>query len=353
MSLVEEKQTGDNNMEGESHENVSGTVDDAIKVEVDTTDKESSATAIEAETNKGSNSENASIDELAILRDQNKTLNQENTFLKNNRHHLIMHANAEIHRLRTILTEKDASITVAKKSIAGKQKQLDSLYATLQRQEMQITTQATQITTPQQKQAAKLKKIRLRMNVMARKNAKRFERQLAENVYEAREWADAVKLLTKQETDNERGSDEEEEEVRSEGEDEDETGGQAKGVKDGELVVIEINDNDENVGAGQSNVNEQSAVGQQSDIGEQPNMAQQSNVMEQPLIHEQFASNNQPTSNEQPTVYEQSAVTQQSDTGEQPTTAQQPPVTEQPSTTEQSDASEEHSNKRIKLSEEA
>ncbi|KAH0281389.1 hypothetical protein KCU91_g318, partial [Aureobasidium melanogenum] len=343
MSLVEEKQTGDNNMEGESHENVSGTVDVAIKVEVDTTDKESSATAIEAETNKGSNSENASIDELAILRDQNKTLNQENTFLKNNRHHLIMHANAEIHRLRTILTEKDASITVAKKSIAGKQKQLDSLYATLQRQEKQITTQATQITTLQQKQAAKLKKIRLRMNVMARSNAKRFERQLAENVYEAREWADAVKLLTKQETDSERGSDEEE----------DETGGQAKGAKDGGMVVIEINDNDENVGAGQSTVNEQSAVGQQSGIGEQPNMAQQSNVMEQPLVNEQFASNNQPTSNEQPTVYEQSAVTQQSDTGEQPTTAQQPPVTEQPSTTEQSDASEEHSNKRIKLSEEA
>ncbi|KAG9596204.1 hypothetical protein KCU77_g6210, partial [Aureobasidium melanogenum] len=343
MSLVEEKQRGDNNMEGESHENVSGTVDVAIKVEVDTTDKESSATAIEAETNKGSNSENASIDELAILRDQNKTLTRENTFLKNNRHHLIMHANAEIHRLRTIPTKKDASITVAKKSIASKQKQLDSLYATLQRQEMQITTQATQITTLLQKQAAKLKKIRLRMNVMARSNAKRFERQLAENVYEAREWADAVKLLTKQETDSERGSDEEE----------DETGGQAKGAKDGGMVVIEINDNDENVGAGQSTVNEQSTVGQQSDVGEQPNMAQQSTVMEQPLVNEQFASNNQPTSNEQPTVYEQSAVTQQSDTGEQPTTAQQPPVTEQPSTTEQSDASEEHSNKRIKLSEEA
>ncbi|KAG9555710.1 hypothetical protein KCU71_g10228, partial [Aureobasidium melanogenum] len=347
MSLVEEKQRGDNNMEGESHENVSGTVDVAIKVEVDTTDKESSATAIEAETNKGSNSENASIDELATLRDQNKTLTRENTFLKNNRHHLIMHANAEIHRLRTIPTEKDASITVAKKSIASKQKQLDSLYATLQRQEMQITTQATQITTLLQKQAAKLKKIRLRMNVMARSNAKRFERQLAENVYEAREWADAVKVLIRQETDSERGSDKEDE-VESQDEDED-----AKGAKDGEMVVIEINDNDETVGAGQSNVNEQSAVGQQSDIGEQPNMAQQSNVMEQPLVNEQFASNNQPTSNEQPTVYEQSAVTQQSDTGEQPTTAQQPPVTEQPSTTEQSDASEEHSNKRIKLSEEA
>ncbi|KAH0207964.1 hypothetical protein KCU86_g8508, partial [Aureobasidium melanogenum] len=287
MSLVEEKQRGDNNMEGESHENVSGTVDVAIKVEVDTTDKESSATAIEAETNKGSNSENASIDELAILRDQNKTLTRENTFLKNNRHHLIMHANAEIHRLRTIPTKKDASITVAKKSIASKQKQLDSLYATLQRQEMQITTQATQITTLLQKQAAKLKKIRLRMNVMARSNAKRFERQLAENVYEAREWADAVKLLTKQETDSERGSDEEE----------DETGGQAKGAKDGGMVVIEINDNDENVGAGQSTVNEQSTVGQQSDVGEQPNMAQQSTVMEQPLVNEQFASNNQPTSN--------------------------------------------------------
>ncbi|KAG9652423.1 hypothetical protein KCU64_g8376, partial [Aureobasidium melanogenum] len=336
MSFVEEKQRGDNNMEGESHENVSGTVDVAIKVEVDTTDKESSATAIEAETNKGSDSENASIDELAILRDQNKTLTRENTFLKNNRHHLIMHTNAEIHRLRTILIKRDASITVAKKSIAGKQKQLAALYTTLQRQEKRITAQAAQITTLQQKQAAKLKKIKLRMNVMARRNAKRFERHLAENVYEAREWADAVKGLIRQETDSERGSDKEDE-----------------GAKDGEMVVIEINDNDENVGAGQSNVNEQSAVGQQSDIGEQPNMAQQSNVMEQPLVNEQFASNNQPTSNEQPTVYEQSAVTQQSDTGEQPTTAQQPPVTEQPSTTEQSDASEEHSNKRIKLSEEA
>ncbi|KAH0047508.1 hypothetical protein KCU72_g9120, partial [Aureobasidium melanogenum] len=292
MTLVEEKQTGDDNMEGESHEDVSGTVDVAIKVEVDTTDKESSAAAIEAETNKGSNSENASIDELAILRDQNKTLNQENTFLKNNRQHLIMHANAEIYRLRTILTEKDASIAVAKKSIAGKQKQLDSLYATLQRQDKQITAQAAQITTLQEKQAAKFKKIRLRMNVMARRNAKRFERQLAENVYEAREWADAVKLLVKQETDSERGSNEEEEKVGSEGEDEDENGGQAKGAKNGEMMVIEINDGDEVAGAGKSTVNEQSAV------GEQPNMAQQSTVMEQPPVNEQFANNNQPTSNE-------------------------------------------------------
>lgn len=345
MTPVKEEQTGDGSKEDSSHETISGTVDVANKAEVDTTDMESLAATIEAETSNGSNVENAPITELAKLQEENTALKNENTFLKNDRQHLIVRANSGIHRLRTILTGKDASITVAKKSVAGKQKQLDSLYATLQRQEKQITAQATEITTLQQKQAAKLKKIRLRMNTMARKNAKRFERQMAENVYEAREWADAVRLLIKQETDSER--DEEDEQVESEDEDEDENGGQEKGAKDGEMVVIEINDDDEDVGIGQSTVNEQPTVGQQSDVGEQPNMAQQSTVMDQPPVNEQSASNEQFTSNEQ------SAVIQQSDTGEQPTTAQQPPVTEQPSTTEQSDASEEHPNKRIKLTEEA
>ncbi|KAH0158540.1 hypothetical protein KCU67_g7469, partial [Aureobasidium melanogenum] len=305
---VKEKQVGDGSKEDSSHETVSGTVDVANNVKVDTTDKESSAATTKAETDNGSVAENAPINELAKLQD-------ENTFLKNDRHHLIMRANAEFHRLSVILTERDASITVAKKSIAGKQKQLDSLYATLQRQEKQITTQAAQITTLQEKQAAKLEKIRLRMNLMVRRNAKRFERQLAENVYEVREWADAVKLLIKQETDSERGSDEEEE-VGSEYEDEDEDGGQAKGAKDGEMVVIEIND-DETAGAEQPTVNEQSA------------------------------------SNEQSAVSEQSAVIQQSDTSEQPTIAQQSTVVEQPLTTEQPAASEEHPSKRVKLTEKA
>ncbi|KAG9670235.1 hypothetical protein KCU99_g438, partial [Aureobasidium melanogenum] len=350
MTSGNEKQVGDGSMEDSSHETISGTVDVANKAENDSTEMESSATTIKAETNNSSNAENASVDELAKLRD-------ENTFLKNDRHHLIMRANAEIHRLSIILTERDASIAVAKKSIAGKQKQLDSLYATLQRQEKQITAQAAQITTLQEKQAAKLKKIRLRMNLMVRRNAKRFERQLAENVYEVREWADAVKLLIKQETDSERGTDEEEE-VESEDEDEDEDGGQAKGAKDGEMVVIEIND-DETAGAEQPTVNEQSAVHQQSDTSEQPIIAPQSTVIEQCASNEQSASkeqstlNGQPASNEQSAISEQSAVIQQSDTSEQPTIAQQSTVVEQPLTTEQPAASEEHPSKRVKLTEEA
>ncbi|KAH0400569.1 hypothetical protein KCU89_g5054, partial [Aureobasidium melanogenum] len=344
MTSVKEKQVGDGSKEDSSHETVSGTVDVANKVKVDTTDKESSAATTKAETDNGSVAENAPINGFTKLQD-------ENTFLKNDRQHLIMRANAEIHRLSVILTERDASITVAKKSIAGKQKQLDSLYATLQRQEKQITAQAAQITTLQEKQAAKLKKIRLRMNVMARRNAKRFERQLAENVYEVREWADAVKLLIKQETDSERGSDEEEE-VGTEDEDEDEDGGQAKGAKDGEMVVIEIND-DETAGAEQPTVNEQSAVHQQSDTSEQPTIAPQSTVIEQSASKEQSTLNEQPASNEQSAISEQSAVIQQSDTSEQPTIAQQSTVVEQPLTTEQPAASEEHPSKRVKLTEEA
>ncbi|KAH0018819.1 hypothetical protein KCU78_g7017, partial [Aureobasidium melanogenum] len=342
MTPVKEKQVGDGSKEDSSHETVSGTVDVANNVKVDTTDKESSAATTKAETDNGSVAENAPINELAKLQD-------ENTFLKNDRHHLIMRANAEFHRLSVILTERDASIAVAKKSIAGKQKQLDSLYATLQRQEKQITTQAAQITTLQEKQAAKLKKIRLRMNLMVRRNAKRFERQLAENVYEVREWADAIKLLIKQETDSERGSDEEEE-VGTE--DEDEDGGQAKGAKDGEMVVIEIND-DETAGAEQPTVNEQSAAHQQSDTSEQPTIAPQSTVIEQSASKEQSTLNEQPASNEQSAISEQSAVIQQSDTSEQPTIAQQSTVVEQPLTTEQPAASEEHPSKRVKLTEEA
>lgn len=350
MTPIKEEQARDGNKEDPRYEDFSGSVDVANKAEVDTTTSSSSAPTNEPLVNTSNNAEIAPLIDVAKLQ-------AENTFLKNDRQHLIQLANTELHRLRTLLLEKDTSISVAKKSIAGKQKQLDSLYATLQRQEKQITAQAAQITTLQEKQAAKLKKIRLRMNLMVRRNAKRFERQLAENVYEVREWADAVKLLIKQETDSERGTDEEEE-VESEDEDEDEDGGQAKGAKDGEMVVIEIND-DETAGAEQPTVNEQSAVHQQSDTSEQPIIAPQSTVIEQCASNEQSASkeqstlNGQPASNEQSAISEQSAVIQQSDTSEQPTIAQQSTVVEQPLTTEQPAASEEHPSKRVKLTEEA
>ncbi|KAG9701563.1 hypothetical protein KCU73_g18424, partial [Aureobasidium melanogenum] len=61
MTSVKEKQVGDGSKEDSSHETVSGTVDVANKVKVDTTDKESSAATTKAETDNGSVAENAPI----------------------------------------------------------------------------------------------------------------------------------------------------------------------------------------------------------------------------------------------------------------------------------------------------
>lgn len=369
MTPIKEEQAGDGSKGDSRPENPSGTVDVANKAENDPAVTSISTPTNEHSANTSNNAETTPVIDIAKLQ-------EENTFLKNDRQHLIQLANTKLHRLRTLLTEKDATISVAKKSIAGKQKQLDSLYATLQRQEKQIKAQNAQLVKLQQKQAAKLNKIRLRMNLMARRSKKRFERHMAENAYDAREWADQVKSLIKQEDESEPGSDyEEEEDVGSE--DEDDDGGRVKGAMDREMMVIEINDDDEAADAGQAAGNEQSAVVQQSDTNEQPTTAQQSAVIEQALANEQSTSNehtdsNEPstideqpasdkhsTSNEQPNLNEQPADGQQSVTSEQPTLAQQPTiaqqsaVTEQPFITEQPDTSEEHPNKRVKLTEEA
>ncbi|KEQ64400.1 uncharacterized protein M437DRAFT_83335 [Aureobasidium melanogenum CBS 110374] len=351
MTSIEEERAVDGSKEDPRHEGPSGSVDVANEAEVDTTTTSSPAPNNEPSTNTSNNAETAPLVDIVKLQ-------EENTFLKNDRTRLIQLANTELHRLRTLIVEKDASISVAKKSIAGKQKQLDSLYATLQRQEKKITNQVNEIATLKQKQAAKFNKIRLRMNLMAKRSKKRFERHMAENVYDVREWADQVKALIKQETDSERDSDyEEDEEVDSE--DEDEIDGQAKGAQDREMVVIEINDDDEVASAGQATGNEQSAIVQQSDTDEQPTTAQQSIVNYQLTNNEQTTVTEQPASNGQLTVDEQPDDGQQSVTSEQPTLAQQPIVAEQsaatgePLTTEQTDTSEEHPSKRVKFTEEA
>ncbi|KAG9952559.1 hypothetical protein KCU85_g1783, partial [Aureobasidium melanogenum] len=357
MTPIKEEQARDGNKEDPRYEDFSGSVDVANKAEVDTTTSSSSAPTNEPLVNTSNNAEIAPLIDVAKLQ-------AENTFLKNDRQHLIQLANTELHRLRTLLLEKDTSISVAKKSIAGKQKQLDSLYATLQRQEKKITNQVNEIATLKQKQAAKLNKIRLRMNLMAKRSKKRFERHMAENAYDAREWADQVKALIKQDDESERGSDyEAEEEVDSEDEDEDDR--QEKSAKDREMVVIEINDDDEAAGTGQAAGNEQSAVVQQSDTNEQPTTAQQSAVDCPPTSSDQSISNEQSTANEQPADGQQSGAgeqhggAQQTNTSEQPalaqqcTMAQQSSVTEQPLLAEQTDANQEQPNKRVKLTEEA
>ncbi|KAG9692396.1 hypothetical protein KCU95_g7359, partial [Aureobasidium melanogenum] len=340
MTSIKEDRAVDGSKEDPRHEGPSGAIDVANQAEVDTTTLSSSASTNKSSTNTSNNAETAPLIDIAKLQ-------EENTFLKNDRTHLIQLANSELHRLRTFLVEKDASISVAKKSLAGKQKQLDSLYATLQRQEKKITNQVNEIATLKQKQAAKLNKIRLRMNLMAKRSKKRFERHMAENAYDAREWADQVKALIKQETDSEPGSDYEEE-VDSEDEDEDD--GQEKSAKDVEMVVIEINDDEEVASAGQAAGNEQSAV---------------SAVDCPPTSSDQSISNGQSTANEQPADGQQSGAGeqhgggQQTNTSEQPalaqqsTMAQQSSVTEQPLLAEQTDANEEHPNKRVKLTEEA
>lgn len=284
MNNIKEEQIEDGSMGEAAPKTVSGTVDVNNKVE------------------------------NAALQDENKALKNDIAFLKNANQNLINCGNREIHRLNTILHARDATITAANKSIAGKQKQLDSLYATLQRQEKQIKAQVASIATLEQKHAAKLKKIRLRMNAMVRENTKRFQRHYAENVSQIGIWADDVKNLIKYETESERGSDYEEDEDEDEDEDHDE---QTQDANGGEMVVIEINDDEEAAGTKQSTSNEQSAVNEQSDVAQQ------------------------------------SVSDQQSGAGEQLNTTQKPLVTEQPSVTEQPATSEEHPNKRVKLTKEA
>lgn len=256
--------------------------------------------------------------ENAALQDENKALKNEIAFLKGAKQNLINVGNREFSRLSNILRARDATITVANKSIAGKQKQLDSLYATLQRQEKHTRAQAAQIATLEQKHATKLKKIRLRMNAMVGENTKRFQRHYSENVSQIGIWADDVKNLIKYETESERGSDDEEIEDEYEDEDDDE---QTQDANGGEMVVIEINDDEEAAGTKQSTSNDQSTSNEQSDVAQLSTVNEQSDTGEQP------------------------AVLKQSDTGENLNIAQQPLVTEQPAT------SEEHPNKRVKLTE--
>lgn len=87
---------------------------------------------------------------------------------------------------------------------------------------------------------------------MAKKTAKKFEKQAAENAAQTKLWAEDVKLMIAEDIESERDTDvDEETESNGEGGDE-------------ETEVIEINDEDEGAGREQSAINGRSAMAQKS-----------------------------------------------------------------------------------------
>jgi uncharacterized phage infection (PIP) family protein YhgE len=351
------EQMQDANMEDSSNETVSGPIDVAPEAhDAATETSTAAATIVKLEDNNGSNTKdesatkldkdkqsNATINstdpvteveddgidyydgtygeapeipspDVQIIRLQNDKINlQEKTdvlknqvaILKGDKRTFANSAHARMAELQdlistqhTAITNANNRITAANNNNAGKQRQLDSLYATLTRQGQQlaaqaahinaqairinalvahINTQATQTNTMKSKHNVKLHRIKVQLNKMVRVTVKKYEKQaLANSTAIERFGGEMGKLIYDDIGDPEATESEEEEDAEEDQDDQEQ-----------EMVVIDLSDDDDEdqvadevqpaaVGAEQDDTVQQPTVGEQRVIAEEPVASEES-----------------------------------------------------------------------------
>jgi hypothetical protein len=210
--------------------------------------------------------------QVAILKGDGRRRAAEFQNLISTQHTAITNANNRI-------TAQNSALTIADNNNAGKQRQLDSLYATLTRrgqqfaaqtariitQAAQINAQAAQINTLKHQHGNKLYRIKNQMEKMVKLAVPRFERQALTNATAIRRFGDDVEwLLSEGITDPEATESEEEGDA-----------GEEQGGEEQEMVVIDLSDDaDEDQVGGEVQpaavVAEQDDTIQQFAVGEQP-----------------------------------------------------------------------------------
>jgi hypothetical protein len=180
--------------------------------------------------------------QVAILKGDGRRRAAEFQNLISTQHTAITNANNRI-------TAQHTALAIAENNNAGKQRQLDSLYATLTRQGQQFAAQAAQINaqiaqinaqaahinTLKHQHGNKLYRIRNQMEKMVKLAVPRFERHALTNATAIRRFGDDVEwLLTEGIADPEATESEEEGDVEEE-----------QGVEEQEMVVIDLSDDED------------------------------------------------------------------------------------------------------------
>jgi hypothetical protein len=230
---------------------------------------------------------------VAILKGDGRRRAAESQNLISTQHTAITNANNRI-------TAQHTALTIADNDNAGKQRQLDSLYATLTRQGQQFAAQAAQINaqiaqinaqaahvnTLKHQHGITLYRIRNQMEKMVKLGVSRFERQALVNASAIRSFGDDVEwLLTQGIPDPDATESEEEGGV-----------GEEQGGEEQEMVVIDLSDDDDEdqVGggvqsaavAGEDDTVQQFAVGEQRVIAEESVASEESPSKRVKLTHQ-------------------------------------------------------------------
>jgi hypothetical protein len=223
---------------------------------------------------------------VAILKGDGRRRAAEFQNLISTQHTAITNANNRI-------TAQNAALTIADNNNAGKQKQLDSLYATLTRQRhqlaaqdarihaqaTQINAQAAHINTLKHQHGNKIYRIRNQMEKMVKLAVPRFERQALTNATAIRRFGDDVEwLLSEGITDPEATESEEEGDA-----------GEEQGGEEQEMVVIDLSDDaDEDQVGGE--VQPAAVVAEQDDTIQQFAVGEQRVIAGEPVASEESPS---------------------------------------------------------------
>jgi hypothetical protein len=256
------------------------------------------------------------------LKNKVSVLEHQVAILKGDKTRLSETSDAKIAELKAFITTQHGAlsntnntINNANRTIAGKQKQLDSVYAAFVRQENQIlsqqhhiitqqnqlttqaaytntlqnqlTAQAAHINTLQAKHKKQLHNIRKCMNKMFRSMVHRSQKHASETSSITRRRASELELLLNGQVEDPEETESEEEEDE-EGDAEEEDGNEEK-----EIEVIDLLDNDD---GGEVAATEEPGYVHQSAVAEQPVTVQRPPVVEQDVTAGQALASEEPPS---------------------------------------------------------